>query len=197
MPEHQSDVETDLDLIQRIAAGEQGALAQLYDRYVRILLGVGYRMLASREEAEEVVADVFCQVWRTAASYDASRSRVDSWLFLITRSRALDRLRRLRRKSQHQTIQFIVDTHHTLQQDPQSELLHREQHYHIRLLLEQMPSDQREVIELAYFNDLTQKQIADQLHIPLGTVKSRLRLGLAKLRQKLQPEELDQRTGDA
>lgn len=177
----------DTSLINRIAAGDQGALGELYERYVRILLGMAYRILGSREEAEEVVADVFCQVWRTAGSYDPIRGGVDSWLFLITRSRSLDRWRALQRKAQALTTAQQLAKLQT-PTDPHGALFIQEQQGQIRQVLEKLPIEQRQVIELAYFSDWTQEQIAEHLQIPLGTVKSRLRLGLAKLRQGLRPE---------
>ncbi len=175
-------------MLARIAGQDQTALADLYDRYGRILLGIAYRMLGSREEAEEVVADVFWQVWRTAGSYDPSRSRVDSWLFLITRSRALDRLRSLQRKSRKlsASAETAVIQHPP---DPQVHLLQREQRAQIQQILQQMPLEQKQVIELAYFSGLTQSEIAAQLQIPVGTVKTRIRLALAKLREGLKQSD--------
>lgn len=179
--------EADKSLVTRVATGDQSALGDLYDRYARILLGVAYRILGSKEEAEEVVADVFCQVWRKAASYDPSRGRVDSWLFLITRSRSLDRWRALQRRAQ-----VITAAKHLSKlriTDSDTFLLVRDQQAKIRQILQGMPPEQRQVIELAYFSDWTQEQIAEHLQIPLGTVKSRLRLGLTKLRQAFSTED--------
>ncbi len=179
--------EEDASLIQRVAAGDQAALGDLYDRYVRILLGLAYRILGSREEAEEVVADVFCQVWRTAGSYDPARGRVDSWLFLITRSRSLDRWRALQRKAQILTASEQL-AKVTVSVDPDQSLMVQEQQTQIRQVLQQLPPEQRQVIELAYFSGWTQEQVAAHLQIPIGTVKSRLRLALVKLKQVLRTE---------
>lgn len=176
------NLEPDPSLLARIATGDQAALGDLYDRYVRILLGLAYRILGSSEEAEEVVADVFCQVWRKAGSYDPDRGRVDTWLFLLTRSRSLDRWRSLRRKAQILTASHQLAKLHC-PSDPDRDLLIQEQQAEVHQVLQQIPTEQRQVIELAYFSGWTQEQIAAHLQLPLGTVKSRLRLGLAKLRQ--------------
>lgn len=180
----ESGSEDEIALLARIAGQDQTALADLYDRYGRILLGIAYRMLGSREEAEEVVADVFWQVWRAAGSYDPSRSRVDSWLFLITRSRSLDRLRALKRKARHLSASAAVIQDPL---DPQVKMLQQEQGDQIQQVLQQMPPDQSQVIQLAYFSGLTQAEIAAQLQIPVGTVKTRIRLALAKLRHVFNP----------
>lgn len=186
MPDLQADL-ADKALMQRIAQGDQAALADLYDRYGRILLGVAYRIVRSREDAEEVVLDSFCQVWRSAHRYNSNRGRVDTWLFAIIRSRALDRLRSLRRsdRSRHVAQTFLSEPPHV---NPHEQAIWQEQRAQICQALAQIPLEQRQVIELAYFDGLSQAEIALQLQIPVGTVKTRLRLGLQKLRQGLLPD---------
>jgi len=174
-------------VIVRIAHQEQTALTELYDRYGRVLYSLAYRILGSPEEAEEVVLDVFAQVWKNAASYSHHRGRVDSWLFMMTRSRALDRIRR--RKRQLRSIQAIsLETKGCSTEDPVEEVFITQRRVQILMALAQLPSQQREALELAYFNGLTHAEIAAQTNIPLGTIKTRLRLGLAKLREILTPE---------
>jgi RNA polymerase sigma factor (sigma-70 family) len=172
-------------LLVRIGQQDQTALSELYDRYARILLGLAYKVLGSLEEAEEVVMDVFNQVWRIAPRYDPSRGRVDVWLFMLTRSRALDRLRALTR-----TAKAISASEEVVRSDPGSlgpddRLFLSEQREVLQEVLEQIPPEQRQVLELAYFKGLTQTEIASKTGIPLGTVKKRIRLGLWKLRDML------------
>lgn len=174
-------------LIKKIAQQDREALSQLYDRYARVMYSLAFKILNSVEEAEEVVVDVFSQVWRTAQNYDSQRGRVDNWLFLMTRSRSLDRLRKGLRQSK------IIDASTKIVQEksfvdtniPEEKLLIRERREQVFAALAQLPEPQRQVIELAYYQGLTQSEIAKQMQISLGTVKTRVRLALKKLRNLL------------
>lgn len=173
----------EVHLLRRIAQQDQAALSQLYDRYARVLYSLAFKILGVPEEAEEVVLDVFAQVWKSAQRYDESRGRVDGWLFLMTRSRSLDRLRK------RQRLKKVVEAStEKAQVQPQSatlpdeELLIRERRDRVRAALAQIPEGQRQVLELAYFGGFSQAEIAERLGIALGTVKTRVRLGLSKLR---------------
>jgi RNA polymerase sigma factor (sigma-70 family) len=176
----------DVTLLNRIAHQDRVALAQLYDRYAKVIHGIAFKSIGSVEESEEVVIDVFSQVWRIAERYDKSKSRVDTWLFMMTRSRVLDRLRRLHRTAKTgialltgeiQSEKFSVD--------PIEEVLILERRTQVLEALNQIPLLQRQVIELAYYKGLTQSEIAAQTGLSLGTVKTRIRLGLNKLRTTL------------
>ncbi|NEP15830.1 MAG: sigma-70 family RNA polymerase sigma factor [Leptolyngbya sp. SIO4C1] len=172
-------------LIHRVVQRDQTALGQLYDRYARMLYALAFKILSSVEEAEETVLDVFAQVWRDAHRYDASRSRVDSWLFLITRSRALDRLRKRQRQSK--TVEAATVAVQTAADIlPEEALLITERREQVTTAMAQLPSEQRQVIELAYFQGLSQSEIAQRSQLKLGTVKTRIRLGLKKLRGLLE-----------
>ncbi len=174
-------------LLERIAQQDQAALADLYDRYARILYAVAFKSLGSVQESEEVVLDVFSQVWRTAANYDTTRSRVDTWLFMIIRSRTLDRLRRLQRSTKI-ALASVEDAKNPSSQqsdDPIEDVLLLERRAHVLIAIAQLPEEQRQAIELAYYKGLTQSEIAAQLELSLGTVKTRIRLGLNKLRLAL------------
>jgi len=174
-------------VIARIAQQEQSALTELYDRYGRVLYSLANRILSSSEEAEEVVLDVFAQVWKNASTYSHQRGRVDGWLFMMTRSRALDRIRS--RKRQLRSVQAIsLETKGCSEEDPVEEVFIAQRRVQVLTALEQLPSQQREALELAYFKGLTHVEISMQTNIPLGTIKTRLRLGLAKLREILTPE---------
>ncbi|MGV0023870.1 sigma-70 family RNA polymerase sigma factor [Phormidesmis priestleyi] len=177
----------DEPLLKRIAQQDQAALAELYDRYAQILYAVAFKSLGSAQESEEVVLDVFSQVWRTATHYDNSRSRVDTWLFMIARSRTLDRLRRLQRSTKIAvaSVDAVKSQPHPLSNDPIEGVLLSERRAHVLTAIAQLPEEQRQAIELAYYKGLTHSEIAAQLGLSLGTVKTRIRLGLSKLRVAL------------
>jgi RNA polymerase sigma factor (sigma-70 family) len=172
-------------LVERIAQQDQTALSELYDRYARIIYSTAYKSLCSIEEAEEVVLDVFAQVWRNAAGYDMSKARVDTWLFMMTRSRVLDRLRSMQRKIRKATAFVEVVEMRSSSPDPVEDALITERRSQVCAALEQIPAEQRQMIELAYYQGLTHREIAEQTGISLGTVKTRIRLGLNKLRVAL------------
>lgn len=171
-------------LIRQMVEGDQAALSQLYDRYARVMYSLAFKMLGSAEEAEETVLDAFSQAWRNAHRYDASRSRVDSWLFLMTRSRALDRLRK--RKRQSRTVEVATVAAQSVGSEstnlPEEDLLITERREQVGAAMVQLSQEQRQVIELAYFHGLSQSEIAKRTGMKLGTVKTRIRLGLNKLR---------------
>lgn len=174
-------------LLKQIAQHEQAALSTLYDRYAHALYALAFKILGSVEEAEEVVLDVFSQVWETAQKYDAKRGRVDTWLFLMTRSRALDRLRAKQRQLKVlRASANAPDVTSSLSAiAPEDALLRSEQRDRIQAALAQLPVAQRQALELAYFKGLTYKEIAAKTGKSFGTVKTRLRLGLKKLREIL------------
>lgn len=176
-------------LLAQVAERNQEALSVLYDRYARVLYAVAFKILGSVEEAEEAVLDVFSQVWKTAGRYDATRSRVDSWLFMLVRSRSLDRLRALQRlgkvvESSTEAAKIMP----TVQiSDPAEDVLINERRDRILKAMQQLPEEQRRVLELAYYQGLTHVEVATITGKSLGTVKTRIRLGLSKLRQVLEP----------
>ena len=173
-------------LLKRIAQQEQSALARLYERYARVIYAVAFKSLGSVEESEEIVLDVFSQVWRTAERYDATKGRVDTWLFMMTRSRILDRLRSLQRaaKTENASVEAEIQSIR-VSVDPVEDVLTRERRTQVLAALSQLPDEQRLVIELAYYQGLTHSEIAAQTGLSLGTVKTRIRLGLNKLRTAL------------
>lgn len=180
-------ISDDSSLIRRIAQQDDTALSELYDRYARVLYAVAIKSLGTKEEAEEVVLDVFSQVWRIAERYDDRKARVDSWLFMLTRSRVLDRLRAIQRANKISSnsmdatqIQLLPSSVDLLE-----EALISERRTQVLAALEVLPIEQRLVIELAYYKGLSQSEIVAQTGLPLGTVKTRIRLGLNKLRVAL------------
>lgn len=173
-------------LLVQIAQKDQTALAKLYDRYGRASYALAYKILGSVEEAEEVVLDVFSQIWQKAASYDVSRSRADTWLFMLTRSRAIDRLRVLQRTfraTQACLEEAKIPISAIL--EPLEDAMFKELSEQIKTALEQLPVEQRQAIELAYYQGLTCAAIATKTGIPTGTIKTRIRLGISKLRLAL------------
>lgn len=176
----------EIALITKIAQQDQTALAELYDRYARVIYAVAFKILGTVEEAEEVVLDVFHQVWRTASSYNAAKARVDTWLFMQTRSRALDRLRAQKRLTRvAAALVHVVHLPERWHPNPADNAIACERRALVLAALQQLPAQQKLVLELAYFQGLTHIEIANQLGEPLGTIKTRIRLGIIKLRNVL------------
>ncbi|MBD2458887.1 sigma-70 family RNA polymerase sigma factor [Nostoc sp. FACHB-87] len=182
---------TDVLLITKIVQKDQSALSALYDRYGKIIYAIAFKSLKSVEESEEVVLDVFAQVWRIAERYDTQKGRVDTWLFTIARSRILDRLRKLQRT--HVSTTFSLDTTEIQPQADNIDLFESvfisERRSRVIAAMKKLPDEQRLVIELAYYRGLTQSQIAEATGVSLGTVKTRIRLGLKKLQSIFVTEE--------
>jgi RNA polymerase sigma-70 factor (ECF subfamily) len=183
---------SDTELLHAVARGDESALAAIYDRYNSILLGLLLRILHSRVEAEDVLQEVFLQIWQRAANFDEARGRAFTWMVTLARSRAIDRLRAL------QSRQRADDT--ALRDAPEAvgdagdDVYHGEQREIVRAALAEIPEEQRRALLLAYFEGLTQSEIAERLGQPLGTVKTRMRSGMSKLRDVLS-ERMGWRTG--
>jgi RNA polymerase sigma-70 factor, ECF subfamily len=168
----------DAALMQRVASSDQEALATLYDRLAPTMLRMAYRMLRSQREAEDLVHDVFVEAWANAHRYDAARSSVRSWLMLRLRSRALDRLRSDKRACRlaFDERQFVAENDPAAASDGRA----------LQELIGELPTELREVIELAYFAGYSSSEMARELAIPVGTVKSRVSRALTILRRRLQ-----------
>ena len=171
----------DQALLARVSGGDAAALRTLYDVCAGRAMSIAYRVLASRSEAEEVVQETFVQVWRQAASYDASRGGAMAWVATIVRSRALDRLRS-RAASERAVARSEDDPDaQPTAPAPAEVAAQRELRAQVMAALAALPVEQRSAIELAYYEGLSHSEIAARLGDPLGTVKTRVRLGLAKL----------------
>lgn len=169
-------------MLERIAGRDAQALADLYDRYAPVALALAGRILGDRSEAEDVLQTVFTRVWQEAARYDPAKGSPAAWLLSWIRNGAIDRLRRreaLRRATLHSVDQAAAAGDVAVSSDASEE---REK---VARAVASLPADQRQVIELAYFEGLSQTQIAQKLGEPLGTIKTRVRLGMNKLRQAL------------
>jgi RNA polymerase sigma-70 factor (ECF subfamily) len=182
----------DGELVARAAQGEERAIGALYDRYGPMLYAVAYRIVGQRADAEEVVVEAFAQAWRDAARFEAGRGSVGGWLTMMARSRALD-LVRARGRRDRVTASAAADRPGApiamgeIGPDPSSALDLDERRRQVRQALETLSPPQRQAIELAYFEGLSQSEIAERLQEPLGTVKTRVRLGMQKLRDCLRP----------
>lgn len=180
------DQET-ITLVGQIAQGDQGALARLYDNTNRLVYGLILRVLGDTGAAEEVLLDVYSQVWRQAAAYDLHRGSPLAWLTTIARSRAIDRLRAGWQTQQRQESLDVVTDRETAANSPEENTVLSERQHLVKQALAQLSAEQREVIELAYYSGLSHTEIAERLGQPLGTVKTRTRLGMIKLRDALAP----------
>jgi len=174
---------TDTQILQAVAGGDEQALGQIYDRYRVILFGLLVRILSSREEAEDVLQDVFLQVWRRAGDFDENRGRPFTWLVTLARSRAIDRLRSRAARERLATASAQDASEEV--SDAASDAFRAEQRTLVSNALAQLPEEQKKPLMLAYFDGLTQSEIAEKLGAPLGTVKTRMRSGMSKLRELL------------
>lgn len=182
------DPMNDAALLRLIADRQPEALGALYNRYAPTLLALGKRILGGLSDAEEVLQEVFLHVWNNATRYDAGRSSVSTWLILITRSRAIDRLR---------TRKVVERTHETaVQENPAGHaspegletVFIQERRNRVRSELDKLPPEQRQVLEMAFYEGLSQSEIAARADLPLGTVKTRTLLAMKKLRGALRDE---------
>lgn len=171
----------------RIAAGDQSALAELYDASSAKVFGLAMKILGDRDAAEEVTVDVYTQVWRKIASYDAQRGTPGSWLMTMTKNRAIDgfRSRYLERGRQVPLDEAAELPGHEATPEQYSAGLERQRL--VQAALAMLSTEQRQAIALAYYWGMSQSEIADRLKLPLGTVKTRMRLGMIRLREVLAP----------
>jgi RNA polymerase sigma-70 factor (ECF subfamily) len=182
---------TDEGLLALISRRDVDALSELYRRYNRVVYSLAVQMLADPGLAEEIALDVFTRVWEQGHTYRADRAKVSTWLTSITRYRCIDILRRQKTRP---TIQQIPNWDETFQQpapvkdNPEEMAELSIQQARLRAALNQLPTDQKMALALAYFRGLTHRQIADALNQPLGTIKTRIRLALKKMREVLEDE---------
>lgn len=178
----------DLALLRLVAERQPDALAELYDRHSPALLSLSRRILDSPSDAEEILQEVFLHVWNQAERYDAGRSSVATWLVLITRSRAIDRLRtRKVVERTHETAHQEDPVEHTSPEGVEAVLI-QERRERVQREIQKLPPEQRQVLDLAFYEGLTQSEIAARTDLPLGTVKTRTLLAMKKLRSALRDE---------
>ena len=179
----------DLELLAKISEQDRQALAALYDRYGRRVFALAVRMLNDPVGSEEVTQDVFMSVWRRGASYTSKKGKFSTWLFSIAHNRTIDELRKRRRDRSRENAD--IDDHLNIQSNdisPADAAVAQSEYAKIRAAMEKLPVEQKSVLELSYFNGLTQTEISTKTGQPLGTVKTRMRLALKKLRTALSTE---------
>ncbi|MBI1852318.1 MAG: sigma-70 family RNA polymerase sigma factor [Planctomycetes bacterium] len=185
------DRDRDSELLQSVARGDERALATLYDRYSSFSFALLFRMLGDRDEAEDALQEVFLKVWRSADRFDPKIGTVSTWLSILTRNHAVDRLRSGRRATRRAQSSLGGPSGSLEPADPKLEPAAQtaidEDAAFVRRCLNELPREQLIPIELAYFDHLSQSEIAETLQQPLGTVKTRMRSGLQKLRKSLGP----------
>lgn len=176
-------------LIALTAQGDQTALATFYDRTSPQVFGLIYKILNNHEAAEEVTLDVYTQVWRQAHTYDATRGAPGAWLMTLARTRAIDRFRA--GAAEHGRIESLdaVRLFASGDDTPEQDVEGQERRRYVQQALAVLTAEQREAVALAYFYGLSQSEIAEKLRLPLGTVKTRIRSGMIKLREALAPYE--------
>ena len=177
--------------MQRLSLRDRHAFEEIYDRYGDLVYSTAFRVLRDPHLAEDISQEVFVRLWRKPDSYVAERGRFLTWLISVTRNRAVDEVRTRGRRQRHETASPEEQERELpagAANDPALNAQLAEQRRIVRAALAELPPDQRQVIELAYFGGLTQREIADRLAQPLGTVKTRIRLGMQKLRAGLAPE---------
>jgi RNA polymerase sigma-70 factor (ECF subfamily) len=167
----------DQELINRLRKGDKSAFREVYARYSQVVFNLALRMLRSREEAEEVVQEIFLQVWNKADSYDSQRGAISTWIVNIARSRSIDKLRTLGYRGQTTELN---DFSRIIEDREESRKI-------IREALDSLPDNQRIAIEMVFFEGLTHIEAAERLNEPVGTIKTRIRLGVAKLKEKISP----------
>ncbi len=169
----------DMGLLSRIASGDQQAFGEIYDQYSAQVMGLLVRLLGQCAEAEDVLQEVFLQIWRSARQYDPERASPRVWIFLIARSRATDRLRR---RQYHNSLPSVEPAEI---QDPGSEIERSESAGQVREALQRLPESQRSAICLAFYGGHSYESVAREQEVPVGTVKTRIRLGMKQLRSIL------------
>jgi RNA polymerase sigma-70 factor (ECF subfamily) len=181
------EAEVDRGLVHAIAGASGDALSQLYDRYAPTVFGLARRIVGQPDAAEEVVQDVFAQIWREAPRYAAERGSVGAWIVTVARARAIDRLRAMRARPdlgtaaetpEHRPLPFAG-------RSPEGAAISADEARRVRAALTSLPETQRQLVELAYYEGLTHQEIAQRTGAPLGTVKTRLRAALTSLREVL------------
>jgi len=171
--------------LERMARGDHEALAELYDRHGRLVFSLALRILRDQGDAEDIVQDVFAQAWRQAARYESSRGNVIAWLLNLTRSRAIDRLRGRRARPDTAAGDPSTLELPDLSQPVDEQIALSTEAARIRAAVDELSVLQRVAIELAFYEGLTHVEIAERLELPLGTVKTRIRQGLLKLKERL------------
>ncbi len=178
---------TDEALIHVIVGGQPGGVRELYHRYGRLVFSVAYYVLGEREAAEEITQEVFVQAWKNAASYRSAKGKLATWLASIARYRSIDRLRRERSRRNHRPMSSfdLVESELASIYDLEEEVELSQYRVRIRSAVRDLPAEQQQVVAMSFFKGYSHREISEALSVPLGTVKTRIRLGMQKLRLAL------------
>jgi len=181
----------DTGLIRLIAQGNADALGELYDRYSRLVFSIAYNSLGNYATAEEITQDVFTRVWEKSHTYDANLSKVSTWMITIARNRAIDQLRREKIRLDQSSLGWeeLSSEKHEMGADLQETVELSLERSIVRKAILELPADQQKALALAYFRGYSHTEIAEILGEPLGTVKTRIRLAMQKLRQLLTEQD--------
>jgi RNA polymerase sigma-70 factor, ECF subfamily len=178
-------------LLEQVGRGDRDSFNELHRKMNALLFSTAMSVLNNREAAQDVVQDVFIQIWERASSYDASRGKASTWLITLTRNKSIDRLRSLQRRArlnsdfeEHGKTDMRFDDRDSL-----VDAIHAERAATIRQAIAKLNADQQAAIQLAFFDDMPYPAVAERLHVPLGTVKARIRRGMKKLADLLEPEK--------
>lgn len=172
---------TELELIRRVNKGDEDALVELHTQYVNLVYSVAFRVIGDQQAAEEVTQDTFMRVWKKSESYDAQKGRFTTWLLTVTRRLAIDVLRQ-RQRREPQTGMLFMDEDPTLWENLPMGDNSADLRRTLQSVMNELPSEQRDLIELVYFGGMSHTDVAESRGLPLGTVKTRIRLGMQKLR---------------
>lgn len=178
----------EIELMKRIKAKDADALEELYDLYNRLLFGMIISIVKKREEAEDVLQEVFVKIWEKAYTFKESRGNAYSWIVTLTRNKAIDRIRSKGYKTQKKASHLVDEPDFTLEgdhYDPLETTIFSDRAELVQNALGEIPESQSEVLKIAYYRGMTQSEISDHLEIPLGTVKTRMRQGMIKLKDIL------------
>ena len=176
----------DEELMQLVQRGEARAVEVLYDRHSRVAFSLAYRMCGSRAAAEDVVQEAFLAMWRSGARYDRTRGSVRTWALGIVHNRAIDSLRRSTVHDRRRASDEGIEERFEAADRTEVEVARRDEAQSVRAVIDELPEEQGRVIQLAYYGGFTHSEIAEMLEIPIGTIKGRMRLGLEKMRARLQ-----------
>lgn len=177
-----ASLENPLQLVRDIGRGDRAAFGSFYDRYAPLVFSFAMRLVQERSAAEDLLQEVFLQIWREAGNYSPERGTPEAWIITITRSRGIDKLRSIRRRDRS-FVPMEGSTGNEYDGKVESSAAASDTKIMVNNALSQLSESQRRVLELAYFDGLTQSEIAERLKEPLGTVKTRMRAGLGRLRE--------------
>ena len=188
---------SDEALIRKVAQGDENALGELYDRYARLVFSVTLNMTGNRQTAEEITLDVFTRLWNKADTYRPELAKVSTWLVRMARNRSIDFLRKESvRPSGHSVTWAEAGEILVSNENPESSATLAQEIERTKQAVAKLPENQRQVIALAYFKGYSHREIAQELNLPLGTVKGRIRGGMKKLRDQLVVRTLSEKGGD-